>query len=181
MGPSTSTADREQARSPAEARNRYLHWLQKPLSVVKPQGVWFVGKAVRGDFYVSTTPSVISLKRNNGPRVYFRATQKIQIGEDPLLAKSYKVLTRAYSYTLSNDEPQSDELYGWHWHPDSPYSRPHLHFGNEKIHLPTGRVAFEDVLQFLVDEMDAVVPDREAALTAIGESRERFRTFRSWA
>lgn len=48
------------------------------------------------------------------------------------------------------------------------------------MHIPTGRVAFEDVLLFLIRDFD-VAPQSEGAQNAILESLRRFRGFRTWS
>jgi hypothetical protein len=61
-------------------------------------------------------------------------------------------------------------VFAWHWHPtrtpQKPY--PHLHVRSEhrllglalkNLHMPTGRVSFEEVVRFLIDEL-RVVPTR---------------------
>lgn len=66
----------------------------------------------------------------------------------------FKVKTTAYMYGLEDGDGEEIVLY--HWHPDVPHIQfPHLHIGCSvlpsssnfhKKHLPTGRVALEQVL-----------------------------------
>ncbi len=48
-----------------------------------------------------------------------------------------------------------------------------------RLHVPSGRIAFEQVLLFVIDEL-GVVPAREAAREVLGEVLERFRQYRTW-
>jgi hypothetical protein len=54
-------------------------------------------------------------------------------------------------------------LSAYHWHPAgrSPIVLPHLHLGGDvarpkftTVHLPTGRIALEEVLRFAITELD---------------------------
>jgi hypothetical protein len=49
-----------------------------------------------------------------------------------------------------------------------------------RLHIPTGRVSFEQVVRFLVDDLE-VVPQRHDWRDVIAESEERFRAFRTWS
>jgi hypothetical protein len=48
-----------------------------------------------------------------------------------------------------------------------------------KLHLPTGRVAFEEVIVCLLNELD-VLPARDDWEQVLNETFLRFRTYRTW-
>ncbi len=110
------------------------------------------------------------------------------------------VRTVSYIYSVFNASER--RILGWHYHPEGrgerPVATPHLHVyvdteaGGQslpKLHLPTGRVALEDVVTFLVDGM-GVLARPEYVRSVHGEprwkailrtSRESFLRDRSWA
>jgi hypothetical protein len=66
-------------------------------------------------------------------------------------------------------------------------SWPHLHaYGARdmltlhKLHLPTGRVALEAVVRFLILDLD-VVPRRDDWRSVLDRHEEQFRQARTWA
>jgi hypothetical protein len=65
---------------------------------------------------------------------------------------------------------------------------PHLHVGADMpdlgvdfhgLHIPTGRVAFEEVVRLLIVDLGAQ-PRETDWETILRDSEERFRTFRTW-
>jgi hypothetical protein len=100
----------------------------------------------------------------------------------------FKATITAYSYIV--EEQAGAELLAYQWHPDARGARPwpHLHFraagqvGDpawSKIHFPTGRVALEEVLRLLLDEM-GVHPRREDWRERLQETQRKFEQFRTW-
>lgn len=195
--PDPGPADRIQARSDAAARDRYLRFLQKSLRAVHSTAIWLVVPVPRtpGAFSTVTVPDVLPLKTSapsdkvSTDRLYLRATQRFTYGDHPMYAGDRKVFTEEYIYTLANDEDLADELYSWQWHPAA-FPEPHVHVmrgqsgaaGLGKLHIPTGRVAFEQVLKFAILD-HGVVPamDRDQAIAVLDESLRRFQAFRTWA
>jgi hypothetical protein len=49
-----------------------------------------------------------------------------------------------------------------------------------KLHIPTGRVSFEEVVRFLVEEL-RVVPIRADWREIVADSEVRFREYRTWS
>jgi hypothetical protein len=107
-----------------------------------------------------------------------------------------KASTLAYIYSIQLDEQPVDqadpEVIAWHWHPRTTPDRPtpHVHVRVDhdqlqgtlsKMHLPTGRVSFEEVIRFLIDDLD-VIPARPGDWEAlVRDSEDRFRAFRTWS
>lgn len=95
-----------------------------------------------------------------------------------------KPATALYYYQIIEDERSVLE---WHYHPDRTYRDCHLHveepiaarptFG--KLHVPTGRVAFEDVLLFLIDEYG--VTGASGAKAMLMKERAAFDRTQTWA
>ena len=81
------------------------------------------------------------------------------------------------------------EVLSWHWHPESMPST-HIHTSvrefepdGHKLHVPSGRVSFEDVLRFAMDELD-VLPSRQyrdTALARLEANNRRHVIHRRWS
>jgi hypothetical protein len=180
-------ADREPAKTESQARARFVKYLQKSLSAVHPTAQWRTVKT--GNVWVAlTTPEVVPLKTSTGNRIYLRSTLLFHCDDHPEYRKEQKVVTEEYAHTLSADELLKDEICSWHWQPGS-RPDPHLHVGSlgatgappKRHHLPTGRVAFEQVLKYAIDECGIQTAlDRSEALAQIDESLRRFFAFRTW-
>lgn len=101
----------------------------------------------------------------------------------------WKVRTRAYRYHVVAQDLAEVAL--WHWHPggSSKYIDPHMHIGRQQIlpdavisratHHPTGRIAFEQVLQQLIQEF-GIEPRRDDWNERLEESLARFAEWRTW-
>ena len=179
---------REPARNPREARDRYLRFLQGPLSCISP-GVLIPTPRYRGnrdELALTHNPDLLPLKQRAGGHIYFSAGQYFQFIPDDRFEGEWKVRTDGYAYRVTLTDDPSSELISWHWHPDS---RPgtHLHviaahaqYGAiDKMHIPTGRVALEEVVLFLIEDLD-VEPRREDWRDVLASSYERFRTYSTW-
>jgi hypothetical protein len=184
---------REPAKSPAAARTRYIRFLQLPLSCLT-KTVWVVGDSPDGGDDSSLTPNEypIRLKRQDGAPVLFSPSQRFEIIPDPRegYEGEWKSQTLAYIYEIrveGDDEPQ---LFGWHWHPLETPDRPepHAHFRLDhaslvvplpRLHFPTGRVAFESAVVFLINEL-GVVPARSDWEDIVKDTFARFDKFKTW-
>jgi hypothetical protein len=49
-----------------------------------------------------------------------------------------------------------------------------------RLHIPTGRVAFEEVVRLLITEL-RVEPNRDDWREILRDSEDRFREYRTWA
>lgn len=84
----------------------------------------------------------------------FKASMWFEIVND---GSGWRVSTRSYLYSLLHE---GEELFALHWHPDSnsgtQYSFPHAHISipaikdMKKEHLPTGRLSFEDAIEWSI-------------------------------
>lgn len=188
---------REPALTPEAAKERYLRFLQPPLSCVADTE-WVDGPPPRsptGALAVTTRSPHVRLTRQRGlSSAVLEATQRFEIVPDERFESEWKVSTKAYAYVVSiatRREPDPVEVFAWHWHPSRTPQRayPHLHVRSEhrllglalkNLHIPTGRVSFEEVVRFLIDEL-RVVPVRDDWQEVIGETETRFREYRTWA
>lgn len=98
----------------------------------------------------------------------------------------YKVTTTAYQYLLEDEEEK--EIVAYQWHPDSTIKVPHLHIGlsakiagktANKVHLPTGRIALEQVLRLAVEELGAK-PLKGEWKSILSQTQKLFEKWRMW-
>jgi hypothetical protein len=98
--------------------------------------------------------------RLNQEPTYLTASQNFHFGPDPDFAKEWKVKTDGYAYHVFTTEDEAGQLFGWHWHPQFGHSC-HVHIGPRqgksralyRLHVPSGRAAFEEVLRFLIEDV----------------------------
>lgn len=186
--PASKPADREPARTDPEAKARFLRVLGNSLSAVSTTAIWRVAPLTGslGAFNTITVPDVVPLRRRSGERIYLRSTIQYEYRDHPRYPGERKVSTLFYAHTVGQAEALKPQLYSWEWnYADERY--PHLHVrradpayhGLGKLHIPTGRVYFEDVLRFLVEEHD-VAPACDDWSDKIGDSRRRVATYSTW-
>jgi hypothetical protein len=154
-----------------------------PAVAGKPQGEW-----------VLTLPNAgrpIQLRREDGSACLLVASQRFVIMRDPGNEGEYKTSTREYIYKLwDGAEASREPVVEWHWHPSRGTRHPHMHarppaakpsFGEafDKHHLPTARVAFEQVVRFLIGDLkvEPQVGDWEVRLD---EALAAHELWRSW-
>jgi hypothetical protein len=173
-------------KTPREAVKLYLETLQQNVSIVC-KGVLRVNNYDRPNIVsVLSLPDPVSL--NGRPELYLSFKQQYKIMRDPRDGP-FRVSTLYYSYMVETQDAQ--EVAGYHWHPEgvSPVKFPHLHLGpaarigmeelRHKAHFPTGRVAFEDVVEFLVANF-GVEPDRTVWQEILNKTKSLFTTHKTW-
>ncbi len=158
---------------------------------------WFVGPSPSDDENLALLlRDPIKLRRKDGlPALFLTPFQLFRIIEDTRYDGEYKASTLAYIYAVQLDAPENEgdsEVIAWHWHPLTTPDRPapHIHVRAErndlgvtmsKAHIPSGRVSFEEIIRFLIEDLH-VEPDRpEDWQEIVGDSESRFKTFRTWA
>ncbi|HEU0116550.1 MAG TPA: hypothetical protein VFQ80_17800, partial [Thermomicrobiales bacterium] len=95
------------------------------------------------------------------------------------------VHSTAYHYQIRDDHER--EIIAYHWHPGLGVDYPHVQFKSlfapidlRKSHIPTGRVSFEAVVRFLIDEL-SVMPIRNDDWRAIlNRNEQTFDRQRTW-
>ena len=127
-------------------------------------------------------------RKGENKDLFLTATQLFKIIPDVRFPGEYKARTLAYIYSVrtDSDDAENAELIAWHWHPLTTPDRvePHMHVQavpplGLKLHTPSGRVSFEQVVRFLVDDLQ-VEPSRDDWRTIIDECDQRFREFKTW-
>lgn len=130
----------------------------------------------------------VSLRSEAGLR--FGTTIQYRVLQD-VASRRWDVRTVAYVHVIA--DAQDHELLSYHWHPEwrGQTSFTHMHIGTTllaeayrrsfgKRHLPTGRVALEDVLWALIEDL-AVKPLRPDWRDRLTETRQHFEDRQSWA
>jgi hypothetical protein len=172
-------------RTPHEATHAFLEKLRLALSCVTDAVL-----NNRGGSWPSETPHVVVLA-DGGPQrissaeldVWLRVSMNYRLVEEPGPRGPWRVTTTSYMYALENGA--GVEYVGYHWHPQVPgNTRPHLHVRGEdenwhKLHMPTGRIALEDVVRFAVEEL-AVEPRRGDWSEVLDSTQEGFEAWRTW-
>lgn len=185
----------------AEANRAFSKAIQKALSTLG-RAVWKVldhpekGQDLR--LYALVPP--LTLKNESDEKVMILSAFIITaiVGD-----KEKRVKTREYIYQIAHAEDKK-ALYEFHWHPEkidretlearkvdtankAPFPYPHLHvracdkrFDNlNKRHIPSGRVAFEDILGFIFRECN-VKPAKSNWEKVLKATREEFETKHKW-
>lgn len=175
-------------RTSAEAVSSYVEPLRKVLSCVTQEVV-----QVGGGYHPADQPHVLIVANGNpvrlkgGKRVTLSVLQRYRVIEEVGEREPWRVSTAAYLYALGVDG--GPEILGYHWHPFSGAAFPHVHLGAgsgvnreelQKAHLPTGRIALEQVVRLAIADFDAepLRPDWDEVLV---EAQERFEEHRSWS
>lgn len=96
----------------------------------------------------------------------------------------WKISTRSYFYRLVIS---ASEVFAMHWHPtgESRYVRPHVHLrpagtteGTAKLHMPTGRLSFEEAVEWAIN--CGLPPARDDWRQILDGSKKLHIQHRSW-
>jgi hypothetical protein len=177
------------ADSDHEARKRFLGFMDQALHLVRGDAHWIVGRQAVGDFWwARLNPEEVLLPGAETIPIFLSATIEFTHQDDarPERRRERKVATRKYIFTISGPEA-SATLFEWHWHPTtSPERRdPHIHVTGtnalgalDRLHIPSWRVWFEDVLLFAIEDLE--IPCRDGAAEVLRDNRDRARRWASW-
>jgi hypothetical protein len=150
-------------RTPAEAVRSYRNTLQRALSCVTPNILLLSPHASAPTPYrheVTLSGSPVPLTGEG--RIALRVRSRFIVVSTDNASRLWQARTIGYFYTLH--EINGREILGYHWHPtgSSHETEPHLHLeaGAEigrpdlaKAHLPTGHVALNGVLRFVIRDL----------------------------
>jgi len=174
-------------RTPAEAVTNFLEPFQRALSCVTDEI-----PTVSGGYHPSSAPHALTIGRGSpvsliGAALRLSVLHNYRVVEDPTRGP-WKVQTTAYYYSLDNDE--GTEIIAYHWHPQEQFrlATPHLHLsagaevGRDALasaHLPTGRVALEEVLRLAIVDLGAK-PNREDWAAVLESTQSAYVQWRTW-
>ena len=148
----------------------------------------------KGDAHLLTYARPSRLRVRGGGHISLSVAHWYDVVEDA--PGEWRVRTESYVYTIYDGSGR--ESFGYHYHPagvgEAPISVPHLHIYQDtelcgqylpKIHLRTGRIALEDVVELLVTDFDVVPRPRYAAgeawRTVLNDARVKFARLRRWS
>lgn len=144
------------------AKDRWKRILQQSLSCVSTTAHLFTAPPESGpDEHVALGchDDPVRLRTGSGGTLHIRFSQLGVPAPNPRADGERKIKTLKYSYAVMDPNDADHELIAWHWHPDAGHPLAHMHTElvrqpKSKLHIPTGRVSFEDVLIFLINEFD---------------------------
>jgi hypothetical protein len=173
-----------------EAVDNFLQPLQRAVSCVT-RTVLLAG----GGYYPRTSPHVVTLG-DGGPvrlsadsHLSLSVTHHYRVVEDSEPHRGpWKVSSSGYLYSLEDGDGR--EIISYHWHPTerSRITSPHLHLGaGAKVgyshlvtaHLPTGRIALEQILRLAITELD-VQPLRADWEQILNSTQQAYEEWRTW-
>ena len=136
---------------------------------------------------VVTFPSGVPIGLSNGhvkSDFYFVMSLETVPHDD----RQFRMSTRHYIYEVHEVSPEMgrQQIVRWHWHPESRsrVKTPHLHLPagapySQSVHVPTGRITFEDVVRFLIEEL-GVRPAHDDWSDVLNEQRDLHVAHRTW-
>lgn len=180
----SAPADRIPARTDAEAKTRFLRFLNLSLTTLSSEAIWVVSPS--GELRAAVTVPPILRLRTSDSSLYLRSTIQFTCEDDDLHPGERKVSTHHYAHTLGPSETFDTQLYSWEWAAADP-TYPHVHLrrsdpefhGLGKLHIPTGRVFFEDVARFLIEE-HGVQPARDDWHEVLLDTHRRVSRHARW-
>jgi hypothetical protein len=175
-------------RTPAEAVGAFLEPLQQAIDCLTPTVL-----NVSGGYHVADSPHALTLGNGDPVPLAGEHNLSLSVMQQYVLTESggargpWKVHTAAYLYELRRDDA---ELLVYHWHPSgvSPQTRPHLHIGPaaelafkplQSAHVPTGRIALEEVLRMAIVELGAQ-PRRKDWDQILERTQTGYEDWRTW-
>ena len=178
-------------KNPHEAVTNFLHPLQSVFACFTDAVLDHRGGYDPRKQHVVLLPddAPITLRSDSDIAFYFSHRYEV-IQTDDRVRGPWKVRSLGYRYRIDH-RPGNVELVSYHWHPDGKWKFPHLHVHPETqifganfagAHLPTQRMAVEDVLETAVRDFGArPLAQREGdwqrILTA---ARNRFLQYKTW-
>jgi hypothetical protein len=172
--------------TPHQAVENYLAPLRRALSCVTDAQLQITGRVPADEPHRLTLGYGQPVALGSG--IALTAEQRYTIIEAEGERGPWKVSTASYIYSL--DDAEEREIVAFHWHPAGRSSevRPHMHLGSGaglgyhvlcKAHLPTNRVALEDVLRLAIKDL-AVEPRRDDWSDVLWRSQSAFETWGTW-
>ena len=162
--------------------------LQRAISCVT-DAVFTVG----GGYHPSEHPHVLLLNNSDPVPLAGTSNFSLRVLQEYVIVEAsgdrgpWKVSTRAYIYSLRCSEGR--EVIGYHWHPKIGVPYPHMHIRSDvrigprdlhNYHLPTGRVALEQVLRQAIKELK-VAHNRDDWEEVLDDTQAAYEKYRTWS
>jgi hypothetical protein len=172
-----------------EALQNYTSEIQQIVSCVSDKVFYVYPKGGGRQLLTCASGGYFRVTRRDDSHLFIDINQEI---EEPTETNEYRVSTRYYLYSIA-DSDQND-LIGFHYHPElneDPVLYPHIHaYANKderflplnlhRRHIPSGRIALEDVIRWLIDELE-MKPNRDDWDAVLTSAREKFKSNQSWS
>jgi len=176
-------------RTPVEATHAFIEPLRRALACVWVGHISTTGYDKRPEPHSLTLNrgESVPLKCTDGSSLGFRVTMKFEHAEAEGDHGPWTVRTIEYIYVFEGAD--GEEFLSYHWHPSVegiPY--PHLHVeraGNDsppltrRTHVPTGRIAIEQVLRLAITQF-GVQPLREDWAETLAQAHGGYEEFQTW-
>jgi len=135
------------------------------------------------------TLDALELSTSSGKKYFLRASMTTE----PVNAGGRKKRVRTCEYIYAILDQDRKALYEFHWHPTdragnpAKYPYPHAHIRGtdtrfdalDRKHIPSGRIAFEEVIRFLIEEL-GVGPEETNWKAILEETKKKFDAEKSW-
>lgn len=171
-------------RTEHEAVQSFIDPLQLALSCATRAVINVSGGYSRDKVHMLVLNRGEAVRLQGGAGIWLSIAQHYRVVEHEGPRGPWKVSTVGYLYALQDSAQQ--EIVAYHWHPTS-HSRvtyPHAHLGSAasigradlaRAHLPTGRIAIEEVLRLAIEGF-SVRPSRRTGLIFSSLLKVRTRT-----
>ena len=169
-----------EAKTSAAATSRYKTPLQQVLGCISKTAQWIIAPGPGDDMRrltIANGPLSFTASKGLTGSLWLDASQKFRVRHD---GTEFRISTEGYIYTISESSTLDTELVSWHWHPPA-RSRPHLHHTNRAYgHLPTGRVSFEAIVRYILEDLEAK-PTRKDWQDILLANEALHIKYRSWS
>lgn len=154
---------------------------------------------VSGGYYESDEPHSLTFgdglpQKLPGTNIHLSVTHRYRVVQDDDLERGpWRVTIAQYSYALrrgggTEAKPERMLTYQWHPRPGAHFNYPHAHLGPasgalqhiQSTHIPTGRVALEDVVRYAISQLGARAL-REDWTDVLAATQGRFESYQSWS
>lgn len=174
-------------RNPQEAADAFLEPLKEAVRVLDGFGQIIVGGKEKGGYrkgreftwYLNGHDVGMSL-RGLGT---FHAEMRFEIidADEKRFGAPLRVKTNGYLYRLTVGD---GDLWRIHWHPVgySPHKEPHVHVQPDlELHRPTGRITFEKVIRWCIEDGAPLRCTRQDALDRLALCEAPHLLHRTWS
>lgn len=167
------------------------------LGCVASNAHWRTGPVPQGDSQslppqaqtLVTTPFPVEVDSAALGTIALAPTQVFEVvPDDRVERREFRVHTLGYTYMVGTDPSFETALLQWHSHGYAGRPEPHVHVHSNdhplgrlaKFHVPTGRVSFESIIRFLIQDLE-VVPAQSRWSETLEDCERRFVKHRTWS
>jgi hypothetical protein len=171
-------------RNKHEAFRAFIEPMQRVLHAIEPAARLQHNEFADGSYSVTMNDGLPQEMKTNGTRLGLHIAMTVECVPRPEHG-DFKMSTLRYVYEIHGLNGPS-RIFGWHWHPKgkSHYTNTHIHVPPglpfSKCHVPAGRIAMEEVLILMVDEM-GVQPYAPTWRDTLDEVMGKHLEHRTWS